>query len=123
MFFVCKNCVPLQIELRFHSFYDNHALSQSIKSYLIETVGIPSQFIEMQETQFGCIFDVLFCDVDAAEKFLFHYYSITANKIKARMSTLILRLSLCQDYQMFAAIKNYIFEKLSVSFSFYGDIQ
>ena len=114
----------LQIELIFHTFNENHLVSlQNIKSYLIETVGIPSQFIEMKETQFGCIFNVLFRDVDAAEKFLVHYYAITANKIKARMSTLIFRLALCQDYQMFAAIKNYIFQKLSVSFSFYGDIQ
>ena len=119
----------LQIELRFYSFDEKLGLPQSIKSYLVKTVGIPSQFIEMQEmqeTQFGYIFYVLFGDVDVAENFLVVYYSITANKIKQGMEPLIFRLSLYQDYQMFVAIKNYIFEKLSVFVffnSFYGNIQ
>ena len=94
-----------------------------MKIYLVQTIGIAPQLVELQETESGCFFVVLFRDVCAAEQFLIDYYSHTANRIKQQTPTLIFRLSLSLDYEMFASIKNYIREKLNVFFFICHDLK
>ena len=101
--------------MEFYAFDKQIVITQSMKRYLVQTIGITPEFVEMQQTH---SFYVLFPDVDAAEKFLFDYYSSTATKIKQQTPTLILKISLCFNYHMFPAIKNYIKRKLSVYFFF-----